>query len=213
MSEAGATPALITQPVDAFLAALASGAPAPGGGAAAALAGALAAALVAMVCRVTVARDPSAGTLEAVASSADGLWRRLFALVDDDVVAYRHVIEARRRGAGARPALEAALARATDVPLALVTGSRDVLAMCEAVGTRARPSALSDLGVAASLAWGALEAGAVTARANLKELTDSEFVRESEQRLKGLVMEGETLCRRASEAIAKRAGPLDQPKP
>ena len=45
-----------------FLTALGSGAPAPGGGAAASLCGALAAALVAMVCRVTAERDPSAAS-------------------------------------------------------------------------------------------------------------------------------------------------------
>lgn len=210
MSEAGATPGqIITQPMDAFLAALASGAPAPGGGAAAALAGALAAALVAMVCRVTVARDRSAGALDAVASSADELRRRLSGLVDDDVDAYWRVIEARRLGVDGRPALVVVLTRATEVPLAMATGSRDVLRMCEAVGDRARRSALSDLAVAAALAWGALEAGAVTVRANLKELTDTQLVRASERAVEHLLVEGERLRRRVAEMIAARMERLD----
>ena len=204
MNETGAAASQIAQPVDAFLAALASGTPAPGGGAAAGLAGALAAALVAMVCRVTVAKDHAAAALDAVASGADGLRRRLAALVDDDVDAYRRVIEARRRGADGRPALAVALTRATEVPLALVTGSRDVLRMCEAAGGRARSSTLSDLAVAASLAWGALEAGAVTARANLTELTDVEFVRVAERAVADLLAEGERLHRRVAEMIAPR---------
>ena len=209
MSDAGAAPGQITRPVDAFLAALASGTPAPGGGAAAALAGALAAALVAMVCRVTVARDRSAMALDAVASRADQLRRRLAGLVDDDVDAYRRVIEARRLGAAGRPVLAVALTRATEVPLALMTGSRDVLRMCLAVGDRARQSALSDLAVAGSLAWGALEAGAVTAIANLKELTDTEFVQASERAAEDLLAEGERLRRQVAETIAARMPRLD----
>src|SRR5207248_3340135 len=74
---------------------LASGEPAPGGGAAAALAGATAAALVAMACRVTARRAPSEA-LAAAVDAADELRHRLMALMHEDVEAYAAVLEWRR---------------------------------------------------------------------------------------------------------------------
>ncbi|PYO37070.1 MAG: formiminotransferase-cyclodeaminase [Candidatus Rokuibacteriota bacterium] len=187
-----------------FLTALGSGAPAPGGGAAASLCGALAAALVAMVCRVTAERDPSAASeVSPSIARADELWQRLAGLVTDDMDAYRRVIDARRSGGGP-DAVQRALTRATEVPLMLARGSRDVLALCESVAPRARASALSDLGVAAALAGGALESGVLTARANLAEVTDARFARASEDELAVLLAEGREARQRALETIASR---------
>ena len=187
-----------------FLTALGSGAPAPGGGAAASLCGALAAALVAMVCRVTAERDPStASEVSPSMARADELWQRLASLVTDDMDAYRRVIDARRSGGGP-DAVQRALTRATEVPLMLARGSRDVLALCESVAPRARASALSDLGVAAALAGAALESGVLTARANLADVTDARFARASEDELAVLLAEGREARQRASETIASR---------
>ena len=187
-----------------FLTALGSGAPAPGGGAAASLCGALAAALVAMVCRVTAAHDPSAASeVSPSIARADELWQRLAGLVTDDMDAYRRVIDARRSGGGP-DAVQRALTRATEVPLMLARGSRDVLALCESVAPRARASALSDLGVAAALAVGALESGVLTARANLADVTDARFARASEDELAVLLAEGREARQRVLETIASR---------
>ena len=192
------------QSVDAFLAALASGKPIPGGGAAAALSGALAAALVAMVGRVTAARDASVeAAANAIVTEADDLAARLARLVTEDMDAYRSVVEARRSGGG--PAMERALVRATEVPMALARRSRDVLALDETLAPVARKSALSDLAVAATLAWGALESGALTARANLADLPDADFARTSEDELRGLLDQGRALRLRLLETIAARA--------
>ena len=187
-----------------FLTALGSGAPAPGGGAAASLCGALAAALVAMVCRVTAERDPStASEVSPSMARADELWQRLAGLVTDDMDAYRRVIDARRSGGGP-DAVQRALTRATEVPLMLARGSRDVLALCESVAPRARASALSDLGVAAALAGAALESGVLTARANLADVTDARFARASEDELAVLLVEGREARQRVLETIASR---------
>jgi methenyltetrahydrofolate cyclohydrolase len=192
--------------VQEFLAALASGAPTPGGGAAAALCGAMAAALVAMVGRVTAARDSSVtGEMSAIVALADDLGGRLAGLMTDDMDAYRSVIEARRSGGGPE-AIERALARATEVPMKLAAASRDVLALSETLAPLARRSALSDLAVAAALAWGALESGAATARANLAEVVDAELARSSETELTGLLANGQHTRHRLLETIRARAG-------
>jgi formiminotetrahydrofolate cyclodeaminase len=185
-----------------FLAALASGAPTPGGGAAAALAGAMGAALVGMVGRVTAGRDPSlAAKASAVVAGADDLGERLGGLAEEDMSAYRDVIEARRRGGDA---MDRALARATEIPMGIAAASRDVLSLAETLAPLARPSALSDLAVASALAWAALESGALTARANLAEMADTDLARRSEHELSDLLASGQDARRRLQGTIAAR---------
>src|SRR3989475_990930 len=80
--------------LDGWLDELASGAPVPGGGSAAALAGALAGALVAMVARLTVGRKTYAAVERRAAEiliEADTLRSELRRLVDDDAAAYAKV--------------------------------------------------------------------------------------------------------------------------
>lgn len=199
-----------SESAEAFLAAVGSASPVPGGGAAAAFCGALAAALVAMVSRVTAERDPSArDELSAITARAAELGQRLEGLVTDDMDAYRRVLEARRSAAGP-DAVERALVHATQVPLALARTCRDVLALCEAAASRTRASTLSDLGVAAALAWGALESGGLTARANLADVADAAFVRASEEELAGVLAGGQEARRRVSETIERRMRERDQ---
>lgn len=188
--------------VDAFLDTLASSAPAPGGGAAAALCGALAAGLVAMVSRVTAERDPTAGgDVIPLTARADQLRRRLAELVDEDMAAYRAVITSRASGPAA---LEAALKRAVDPPLEIARMGREVLGLCETLAPRARRSTVSDLGVAAWLAWSALESGALTARVNLKGTTDTAFAATAAREVQELTHEGAESRHRASTIVTTR---------
>jgi formiminotetrahydrofolate cyclodeaminase len=194
--------------VGRYLADLASAAPAPGGGSAAALAAALGAALVAMTCRVTdkhAGAAPSVVPLGELAEEADSLRRRLTALANDDARVYSDVIAARRLPVPERePAVQHALERATEVPQRLATESRHVLALCERIAPCARASTLSDLGVAAILAHGALRAGALTARTNLAGIADRDFTGETTRRLDTLVAEGTMLAERIETALAAR---------
>jgi methenyltetrahydrofolate cyclohydrolase len=194
--------------VGRYLADLASAAPAPGGGSAAALAAALGAALVAMTCRVTAKHAGAARSvvpLEELAEEADSLRRRFTALANDDARAYSDVIAARRLPVPERePAVQHALERATEVPQRLAAESRNVLALCERIAPCARASTLSDLGVAAILAHGALRAGALTARTNLAGIADADFTRETTRRLDALVAEGMMLAERIETALAAR---------
>jgi formiminotetrahydrofolate cyclodeaminase len=202
--------AVVTAPsgetLDGFLRALASDAPAPGGGAAAAVTVALAAALVAMVCRVTTRRDPGAPSILAeTAEEADGLRGAALELAAADASAYARVLDARRRPHAERAAAEAeALRHATDVPVATARRARDVVSRCVRVAPFARSSTLSDLGVGAALAWAGLEAGAMTARTNLAEAADSEYVGAVLADLAHLVDEGSTLRQRLADTLAER---------
>jgi formiminotetrahydrofolate cyclodeaminase len=195
------------EPIDGFLARLASDAPAPGGGAAAALSVALAAALVAMVCRVTRRRQPEApATVDETAEGADRLRETALRLGAEDCSAYARVLQARRQpSAEHSAAVVEALKRAIDVPIATARAGRDVLDAGAAVASHARASVLNDLGVAATLAWAGLEAAAATARGNLAEVEDGAYVSQMLKALARLLDEGATLRRRLGEVIAERA--------
>ena len=189
--------------IQAFLLALASGDPTPGGGAAAALGGALAAALVAMVGRATAARDPGArDEMMRIATRADELRERLTGLVTQDMDAYRGLLDARR---SKQPdVIERALRHATDIPLKVARDSHSVLTVCETAASRARVSTLSDLGVAAALGWAALEAGALTARTNLADVGDAAFAEASARELASLLTGGRDAHGRTLDTITAR---------
>lgn len=191
--------------VDAFLAALASGAPAPGGGAASALCGALAAALVAMVSRVTAAREREGTAAGALMRPAEDLRARLAGLVAEDMNAYRGVLAARRAG-GATAAVDQALVQATDVPLRVAAAAGEALDLCAALAPEARASALADLVVAAGLAWTALESASVIARANAAEIRDPELAGAPARQMERLLAEGRRARARVEDAAAARAG-------
>jgi formiminotetrahydrofolate cyclodeaminase len=192
--------------IDGFLARLASDAPAPGGGAAAALAVALGAALVAMVCRVTRKRQPDApAAIDETAEGADRLREAALRLGAEDSNAYARVLEARRQAPERRPvAVAEALKRATDVPVATARAGRDVLAAGAEVAALARISVLNDLDVAAALAWAGLEAGAATARSNLTEVEDEAYVTQMLKALARLIDEGARLRRQLGEVVVER---------
>jgi formiminotetrahydrofolate cyclodeaminase len=88
-------------PVRGFLDQLAARTPAPGGGVAAAVTGAMAAGLVAMAARFSARQLPGSGEL---ADQADELRRRLDQLAEEDARAYAAVLDAGRQpGNGRQP--------------------------------------------------------------------------------------------------------------
>ena len=180
---------------------IASPTPSGGGGAAAALTGATAAALVGMVAGVAAHRAPDDAGLREIVGEADALRERMLALIEGDVAAFGRVVDARRRtDDGRAAAVRNALIGATEVPLELAAASARVLEQCAEVLPRARPSTLADIGVAATLAVAALEGAALTARANLEVLPASAFVAESRRRLDGWLRQSAMLRARLPRA-------------
>jgi formiminotetrahydrofolate cyclodeaminase len=176
--------ALPRESLEAFLDRLASDRPAPGGGAAAALTGAAAAALVAMVCRVTQRHVPSDEVIASASERADALRVRLFGLIRDDIEAYQSLLEARRIAGGERAAHEqAALQRATAVPIEIARAAAAVLELCTVVVDFVRLTTVGDLAVAAALAGAVIEASALTAQINLKDIAERRFIQKAAQEL------------------------------
>lgn len=151
--------------------------PTPGGGSAAALAGATAAALVAMVCRMPKTRtgDPAErARLDGALARAVEAGDRLRRLVDEDASAYDAVVAAHRRPkatdeekATRKRAVEAAVAGATEVPLQTAEACLAVLAAAGQAAADGNANAASDARTAAALAWAGLRGAAENVRINL----------------------------------------------
>jgi len=163
---------------------LASSDPVPGGGSAAALAGALGAALVAMVAELTIGRPEYAEVEVLVRELAIDARRQADALLDlaqEDAVAYDAVVRARRLPKDSlaerevrAAALRGAMVGAADVPLRTAGVAAEVLDLAQRIAPIGNRNAVSDAGVAAQLAAAALRGAILNVRINLPYLPAGE---------------------------------------
>jgi glutamate formiminotransferase / formiminotetrahydrofolate cyclodeaminase len=192
-------------PTPPFLENLAAGTATPGGGAAAAYAGAMAAALVGMTGRLTLGKKKYAeveAEMQSVVERADKLRAGLTAAVQEDAAAFEAVMEAYKlpkeseeQQTTRAEAVEQAYVHAADVPLRVARDAVATLALAALVAEKGNVNALSDAGSAAYLARAALTGAALNVRANAKEIKDSEMSAAWLKELSGLEA-------RANEALA-----------
>ena len=164
--------------LDGWLEELAGPNPVPGGGSAAALAGALAGALVAMVARLTIGRKAYAAVDErarAILGEADVLRSELRRLVDDDAAAYARVSAAYKvpkddpaRGA----AIDTALLGAAVTPLDVARRAARLGELAHEIGTIGNKNARSDARVAEELARTAVIGAVENVRVNVASLSE-----------------------------------------
>jgi formiminotetrahydrofolate cyclodeaminase len=150
--------------VERFLAALAAREPAPSGGAAAALACALAAALVEMAASLTAPDAPL--PLGAIRERAAAIRSTATRLADDDAAAYGRVLEALRASRDEERVTEA-LSRAADPPLAVAEGAAETAELAAAVAHEGNPNLRGDALTGALLAEAAALAAARLVEINL----------------------------------------------
>ncbi|HEY7431586.1 MAG TPA: cyclodeaminase/cyclohydrolase family protein [Streptosporangiaceae bacterium] len=171
-----------SQGVGGWLAELASSAPTPGGGGAAAVSAAMAAALVEMVCRLTIGKpawERHEPELTQIRDTARDLRLAALAHADADATAFGSLLAAYRLGTDteqqktARAAvIQQATLRAATVPLEIAATAAEVARLAARLPGRSNPSVLSDVAVAAVCAATAVESAAVNVEINLASLHD-----------------------------------------
>lgn len=171
--------------VQGLLEALASPEPTPGGGTAAAVAGAMGTALLVMVTGLAKSRtntDEEKAALAAARAALQPLVTRLTALADEDTASFNQVMAAFRlpkatddEKAARTRAIQEALKGATTVPLETLRVCAGALAHAGAVVQHGNPSAASDAGVAVSLLRAAAEGAHANVQINLDSIKDEAF--------------------------------------
>jgi formiminotetrahydrofolate cyclodeaminase len=176
-----------------LLDAFSSTAPAPGGGAAAALTAALGVSLLLMAAGIRSTRPNESSDSAELADATDrlrSLRPAIELLADRDAEAYTSVIAALRMPADSgerrKAAIESAMRVATDVPLEIMRAGRRALREAPAVAAHSIRSTHGDVGVAIELLRAAVRSAGLTIDANLTSLKDAEYarlVKEERQRL------------------------------
>lgn len=202
---------LIDLPARQLLDSVSAPTAAPGGGAAAALAGALGASLVLMVASLPKTKTGAPDereALEAVAREVHPARDRLAALVDEDTEAYNSVVKAYKLPKGTeeetrqrQEAVQTGLRRSSDVPL-------EVMRLCETAARRAvvvarngNPMASSDLGVGLELLQAASAGAALNVKANLGQIRDGDYAARAATEMRKLDADLDRALAQAREAL------------
>jgi len=174
---------LLDGPTSDLLDRFASPDPTPGGGSAAALAGALGAALVAMVSAMPKTRTgvpEERERLEAALGWVREAGARLRRLVDDDSAAYDAVVagfrlpkDSEEEKASRKAAIAAAMELATEVPMRTAEACLVVLRAAQEATAHGNSNAISDARTGAAMAWGGLVGAAENVRINSGPAGDS----------------------------------------
>lgn len=181
------------KPIEQFLAELASSDPTPGGGSAAAIMGAMGAALISMVCNLTIGKKPYEAfddELKTVLEQAEALRERLTDMIQADVEAFDRVMGVYRmpkktdeEKAARSDAIQAALKAATDVPLDCARASAEVIRLSRTVAEKGNLNVVSDAGVAVLAGYAALKSAALNVYINVGSIKDKAFAESRRQEL------------------------------
>jgi glutamate formiminotransferase/formiminotetrahydrofolate cyclodeaminase len=165
-----------------FLDALAAATPTPGGGSAAAQAGAMGAALVVMVARLTIGKKKYAdieAQMNEILNQAERLRCELAQAVEEDSAAFNGVLstfklphESPEQEAIRAQAIQQATLNAAQVPLAVAQKAVTVMALAERCAALGNLNAISDAASAAALAQAALTSAGYNVRININGLND-----------------------------------------
>ena len=176
----------IENTVQSFLDDLASGRATPGGGSAAAAAGAMGAALVSMVCNLTIGKKKYIAVedqIKEILEKSERLRAELSGLISDDPQAFNLVMAAFRMPKGTEEekvarekAIQAGTEQATLTPLATARACAEVIELCYSVAKMGNPNTISDAGAAAACAQAGLKAASLNVLINLPSIKDEEFV-------------------------------------
>ena len=183
--------------IDRFLDRLASGDPTPGGGSAAAILGAMGAALVSMVCNVSFGKkgyEAAEPELRNMLVRSEELRGRLAAMVAEDIAAFDGLMAAYKLPKSSdeeksrrAETIQASLKRATLVPLECARACSEVVQMARRAADLGYKHVISDVGVGVAAADSALRSAALNVFINAPSLKDRRFAARAIEEVERLV--------------------------
>lgn len=186
----------IEKTVTDFLDALASKEPVPGGGSGAALAGAQAAALVSMVCNLTIGKkgyEAVDSAMKELLAKSEPIRLELPQLLEDDTRVYSRVMAAYRlpkktpeQSQAREEAMQVALKEAAQVPMTIAERCAQVVDLALPAAEMGNQWAVSDAGVGALLAEACMHAALLNVTINLASIKDEDYVRAARDRMRAI---------------------------
>ncbi|MGB9585851.1 MAG: glutamate formimidoyltransferase [Anaerolineales bacterium] len=199
-----------------FLEDLAAATPTPGGGSASAYSAAIAAALVAMVARLTLGKKKYAAVAERmqiIIQEAETLREQMSNAVQLDAAAFEDVMNALRlpketseQQQTRQQAVTAAMIHAAQVPMEVARGAIKAMHLALEVISKGNINAISDGGSAAAQAQAALSGASLNVRINLKDLEKTPAVTEMLSELNSLENQASQLQAQIKTALRERGG-------
>ena len=171
--------------LQSYLDTLASKSATPGGGSAAALMGAQAAALTSMVCNLTIGKPKYAEVeteMQVLLDKSERLREQLTGMIKADVDVFNRLMatyalpkETNEEKEARSVAIQIVLKDATEVPLACAKACAEIIALSRIAAEKGSAAVISDAGVAVMSGYAALKSAALNVYINAASLKDREF--------------------------------------
>lgn len=176
------------QSIQQYLDQLASKAPTPGGGSAAALLGAQAAALTSMVCNLTIGKPKYAAVeadMQTLLQQSESLRAQLTGMIKADVDIFNQLMAAyglakvsEQEKKSRSQQIQSVLREATLVPLACAKACAQAIVLSREAADKGNLNVISDAGVAVMSAYAGLKSAALNVYINASSLKDRDFAEE-----------------------------------
>ncbi len=193
--------------IEIFLDQLASKQATPGGGSAAAVMGAQAAALVSMVCNLTIGKPKYAEVeldMQTLLAESEALRQTLLGMIKADVDVFDKLMacyglpkDTDADKAHRSQQIQIVLREATEVPLACAKACAKTIALSRVAAEKGNLGVISDAGVAVMAGYAGLKSAALNVHINTSSLKDREFAKaklsELEDVMQGMGLEVEAI--------------------
>jgi formiminotetrahydrofolate cyclodeaminase len=197
-----------------YLDTLASKSATPGGGSAAALMGAQAAALTSMVCNLTIGKPKYAEVeteMRELLEKSEVLRESLTEMIKADVNVFNRLMatyglpkETDDEKVARSSAIQTVLKDATDVPLACAKACAEVIALSQIAAEKGSAVVISDAGVAVMSGYAALKSAALNVYINAASLKDREFADKKIAELTAILNNAEVASQEIYELVKSR---------
>ncbi len=174
--------------IQIFLDELASKAPTPGGGSAAAIMGAQAAALISMVCNLTLGKPQYADVesqMQTLLEKTETLRFSLTEMIKADIEVFNRLMttyglpkDSDEQKNIRSEAIQTVLKEATTVPLQCAQACREIIELGRIAAEKGNVNVISDAGVAVMAGYGALKSAALNVYINVGSIKDKAFANE-----------------------------------
>jgi len=202
------------QGMKGFLDSVAANSPTPGGGSVAALAGALAGALGAMVCGLTVGKKKYADISEEmnqILKRVDTLRSELTYMIEKDALGFEEVLKARRMPkytefeiSQRNKKIEEATLLASEIPLEVMEKAVAVMEFLPVIAEKGNVNSISDVGVANMMALSSVKGAIMNVRINLPGLDDEKKRSELQEKAKSLLAKAGELHDRTEKIVESK---------